>query len=59
MVQQKEPDLKVIEEQLKDWEWKWVNSNEVYTTKTKGDPVVKARELHKKYIEQIRNTKHI
>lgn len=45
----KEPDLKLIEEQLKDWEWKWVNGREVYTTLPKGDPVAKAKALHRKY----------
>ncbi len=53
MNQKKETDMKLIEEQLKDWEWKWVNSLEVYTTKPKGDAVVKAKEMHGKYFSLI------
>jgi alpha-N-acetylglucosaminidase len=53
MIKNKEPDLKFIEDQLKDWEWKWVNGQEVYTTKTKGDPVEKSKQIHRKYFSQI------
>lgn len=49
----KEPDMKKIEEQLKNWEWQWVNSREVYTTKPKGDAVMKAKELHQNYLSII------
>ncbi|MGI8583249.1 MAG: alpha-N-acetylglucosaminidase C-terminal domain-containing protein, partial [Chitinophagaceae bacterium] len=49
----KEPNFNYIEEQLKDWEWQWVNGQEVYATKAKGDPVGKAKQIHKKYFSQI------
>jgi alpha-N-acetylglucosaminidase len=53
MISKKETDMKLIEEQLKDWEWKWVNSREVYTTKPKGDAVMISKEMHLKYFTLI------
>jgi alpha-N-acetylglucosaminidase len=55
----KAPDLKKIEEQLKDWEWQWVNGREVYTDQTKGDAVKKSTELHHKYWELVQKSKSI
>jgi alpha-N-acetylglucosaminidase len=49
----KNPDLKKIEEQLKDWEWAWVNSRETYPDMPKGNAVAKAKELHKKYRDRM------
>ncbi len=51
--QKEEPDKNQIEEQLKEWEWKWVNDQEVYTTIPKGDPIAKAKELYSKYFSLI------
>jgi alpha-N-acetylglucosaminidase len=38
-----------FDDQMKDWEWKWVNSHDTYTEIPEGDPVVIANELYKKY----------
>jgi alpha-N-acetylglucosaminidase len=53
MNQKKDPDMKKIEEQLKNWEWQWVNSKELYTTIPKGDAITKAGEIHRKYLPLI------
>ncbi|MEJ7823161.1 MAG: alpha-N-acetylglucosaminidase C-terminal domain-containing protein, partial [Chitinophagaceae bacterium] len=53
MGKNKEPDLDHIEQQLKNWEWQWVNGQEFYTTIPKGDAVAKAKALHKKYFSLI------
>jgi alpha-N-acetylglucosaminidase len=53
MGKNKEPDMDHIEQQLKNWEWQWVNGQEFYTTKTKGDAVAKAKEMHQKYFNLI------
>lgn len=38
-----------VDEKIKAWEWKWVNSNETYPDKTQGDPVTVSRAMYKKY----------
>lgn len=50
---QKEFDQQKFDEQIKDWEWQWVNSNELYPTFTKNNPVKVAKKFYKKYYEQI------
>ena len=47
------PDLKKFEEQIKKWEWAWVNSHEIYSTKPHGDPVATALKMYEKYAYQI------
>lgn len=47
--QGKEPDFDAFEEQIKDWEWKWVHGHEQYRTQAVGDPVGVASELFRKY----------
>jgi len=44
----KESDMVYIEERVKNRGWKLMNDKEVYTTKTKGDPVVNVKLMHKK-----------
>lgn len=46
-------DLTSIEEQLKNWEWQWVNSTETYTDIPKGDAITKAKLIHQKYFKLI------
>jgi alpha-N-acetylglucosaminidase len=53
MNQKNEPDMKRIEEQLKDWEWQWVNEKGLYTTTPKGNAVTKAKDMHRKYFQLI------
>ncbi len=55
----KDPDLKKFEAQLKDWEWQWVNSREVYPDVPKGSAVDKAKALHLKYFDLITKMKSI
>ncbi len=49
----KEPDLAKFENDIKDWEWDWVNSSEKYPTEIKGNPVQIAKQLQKKYYQLI------
>jgi alpha-N-acetylglucosaminidase len=51
--QGKEVNMKRMEEQLKEWEWQWVNSNEQYTTVASGDAITKSIQLYKKYFTEI------
>lgn len=51
--QQKKFDQQKFDEQIKDWEWQWINSNELYPTFTKGDPVKVAKKFYKKYYQHI------
>ncbi len=53
MNKKKEPDMKWIEEELKDWEWQWVNGKEVYTTTPNGDAIAKTKALHRKYFPLV------
>ena len=47
------PDLKKFEEQIKKWEWAWVNGHEIYSTKPHGNPVATALKMYEKYAYQI------
>jgi alpha-N-acetylglucosaminidase len=42
-------DKKAFISQVKNWEWKWVNSRKDYPVSAQGDPVITARRLYKKY----------
>lgn len=44
---------KDFEGKIENWEWNWVNSNEVYTDKPTGGAVVTALKMHQKYKELI------
>jgi alpha-N-acetylglucosaminidase len=48
-------DQNKFDEQMKEWEWKWINSNEIYTTIPKGDAVKMAKKMYEKYYQQIVN----
>lgn len=48
-----QPDFKKFEEDIKDWEWKWVNSSEKYPTQIEGTSVKIALQLYKKYYHKI------
>jgi alpha-N-acetylglucosaminidase len=45
----KELDLKAFEEQIKQWEWKWVNTRKDYPVAPVGNAVNTSVSLHKKY----------
>lgn len=56
MEQHRPPDLKAFENQVKEWEWQWVNSHEPYTDQPRGNPVAVAREMHAKYAALLQET---
>ncbi|MBS1565074.1 MAG: alpha-N-acetylglucosaminidase C-terminal domain-containing protein, partial [Bacteroidetes bacterium] len=49
MQEKKTADLKAFDEQIKAWEWSWVNAHEAYTDQPQGDAVKIALELEQKY----------
>ncbi|MEA4937252.1 MAG: alpha-N-acetylglucosaminidase C-terminal domain-containing protein, partial [Paludibacter sp.] len=53
MLRKKTFNQKKFDEQMKNWEWKWINSNETYTTLPQGDPVKMANKMHEKYYQKI------
>lgn len=55
MLRKKTFNQKKFDEQMKNWEWKWINSNETYTTLPQGDPVKMANKMYKKYYNKIAN----
>jgi alpha-N-acetylglucosaminidase len=46
------PDLKQFEENIRKWEWKWVNTQKAYPVVPTGNPVQVAQMLYKKYRDQ-------
>ncbi|QKJ30631.1 alpha-N-acetylglucosaminidase [Mucilaginibacter mali] len=47
-------DEKTFQAQIKDWEWTWVNKRDIYTTTPKGDEIVVAKEMYKKYFDRVK-----
>jgi alpha-N-acetylglucosaminidase len=56
MRQQKAIDDKYFDEQMKDWEWKWVNAHELYSATPQGNSVVLAKEIYGKYTAIVHQT---
>lgn len=48
-----EVDNKAFVQQIKDWEWNWVNKRKDYPVTTAGNPVAVAKELYNKYRKQL------
>ncbi len=46
-------DEKKFDNDIKEWEWNWVNSHEVYSDKPTGNAIKMAAQLYKKYFEVI------
>ena len=46
-------DQNQFDDDSKNWEWSWVNSNETYTTHPKGDAVTMSQKMSNKYSDQI------
>ena len=46
-------DQKAFDEEIKQWEWQWVVSNNEFPVEPSGDPAEIAVELHKKYRDKI------
>lgn len=53
LVSGKEPDWKAFDREVKDWEWKWVNSHDRYDALEKGNAVLVAVELYNKYRKNL------
>lgn len=45
----KELDREAFQNNIKDWEWKWVNKRKDYPVSSIGDPVLVSQKLYKKY----------
>lgn len=48
-----EVDMDAFENQIREWEWKWVNTRKDYPTEAQGDPLKVVSELYKKYRKEI------
>jgi alpha-N-acetylglucosaminidase len=48
-----EPDLKMFEQNIRKWEWQWVNAQKAFPTKTMGNSISKVREMYRKYRNNI------
>ncbi|MFY7826612.1 MAG: alpha-N-acetylglucosaminidase [Flectobacillus sp.] len=49
MSENKEPDLKAFDEQIRNWEWKWVTTQKSFPTSPQGSSITLAQKLHLKY----------
>lgn len=50
-----QPDLKPFEEQIKPWEWRWVNKHKAFPTCPAGHSVQLALRMHQKYRPRLSN----
>lgn len=46
-------DPKEFSQQVRDWEWAWVNRQDRYPVKPAGNPVTVARRLYEKYYPEV------
>jgi alpha-N-acetylglucosaminidase len=46
-------EINDFEKTIKDWEWKWVNAHDVYSSTPEGNPVETVNWLFKKYDSQM------
>lgn len=51
-------NITAFAEQVKDFEWQWVNRHDTYPRLPSGDPVNMAKAMHKKYLNRILIVKH-
>lgn len=49
----KTADMAQFESTIKNWEWEWVNSNEVHTEQPQGDAISVSRKMYSKYFQLI------
>ncbi|SEW40478.1 alpha-N-acetylglucosaminidase [Chitinophaga sp. YR573] len=56
MRQKKPVDDTYFDDQIKNWEWKWVNAKELYPVTTQGDAIVLSKELYAKYKAIVHQT---
>ncbi len=50
----KEIDQEKFENNIKDWEWNWVNATEPYTDEPKGNSITVAKALYAKYNDRMK-----
>ena len=50
------PDLKAFEQNIKAWEWQWVNEKKTFPVKVSGNSLDTAKKLYIKYRKVIGNT---
>jgi alpha-N-acetylglucosaminidase len=48
-----EPDLKLFEQNIRRWEWNWVNEQKTFPVQPTGSSISKAKEMYKKYRKVI------
>lgn len=53
LLNKKEFNQKRFDEQIKDWEWNWVNAHEKYATVPKGDALTISLKIYEDYYPQI------
>lgn len=53
MSNHEKPDFKMFEENIKDWEWKWVQGKEIYDDQPHGDSLTIARLIFERYYQRI------
>ncbi|TPG66419.1 alpha-N-acetylglucosaminidase [Hymenobacter nivis] len=49
----KPADIKLFEQQIKAWEWRWVNTRKDFPTATSGQSIAEAQRVYKKYRTQV------
>jgi len=47
------PDLKTFEQQIRAWEWHWVNEQKTFPVKPVGNSISKAKEIYNIYRSTI------
>jgi len=53
--QKKKIDDVAFNDQIKDWEWNWVQQNETYPDTPSGDPLKESMAIYQKYYHQVLN----
>ena len=48
-------EAEVVDDQIRAWEWEWVNSSEPYTDKPEGDLIVISKAMYEKYAAKLRS----
>jgi alpha-N-acetylglucosaminidase len=49
----KEPDLVAFEKLISNWEWKWVNQQNIFSENETGNSIDEAKKMYDKYHQQI------
>ena len=53
LVADKPADIKLFEQQIKAWEWQWVNSRKDFPVAASGQSIAEAQRVYKKYRSRI------